>query len=97
MDRYYPQILRHPDTATVEFEDFTAVCVKGCDALNNHDKIHDVTSPNNYLVAAQICNFSPQICMRTAIQMSMADDPEAKRIGLFRVIAVLQNGNLENK
>jgi hypothetical protein len=60
MDAYYPHTLRHPDTATVEFEDFTAVCIKGCDALNNHDKIHGVTSRNKYLVAAQICNFSPQ-------------------------------------
>ena len=60
MDAYYPHTLRHPDTATVEFEDLTAVFIKGCDALNNHDKIHGVTFRNKYLVAAQICNFSPQ-------------------------------------
>jgi len=29
--------------------------------------------------------------MRAAIQMSMGEDPEVKRVGLFRVVAVEQN------
>ena len=37
--------------------------------------------------------------MRTAMQMSMVEDPELelKLIGLFRVVAILQNDNIKNK
>jgi hypothetical protein len=94
MDGDYPHTLRHQDTATVEFKDIAAVYIKGCDALYNHDKIHGVTSRNKYLVATLTTN---KLHMRTATQMSLAEDPEVKRIGLFRVVAILQNDNIKKK